>query len=194
MKTKMNFRICVMLAFLVLTTSVIQAQVVDKKEAELKRLETGVNTAKGKVAVLERKTAVADSLITAGTKMISESKSETKTVEAEIKKLDKEFAAEQKPLTKLTTSKDKDEATQARNDLKALNLKYKADSKALTTRLNAATKKATTGDANINKGKAAKAAAKDAMKAAKETLAAAQKKYDTASGAGQTSSKDKKKK
>jgi hypothetical protein len=194
MKTKLNLRISIMLAIIFAGMSLAQAQgQPDKKEAELKKLETGVNQAKGKVAVQERKLAVADSLVNAGTKMITESKVEIKNVNAELKKLDKDFATEQKPLMKASTSKDKEEATQAKADLKALNTKYKADQKVLNTRLQAANKKATTGEANVNKGKAAKAAGKDAMKAAKDALTVAQKKYDTAASAGEGNAKGKKK-
>jgi hypothetical protein len=182
-----------MLSFILLVPALIQAQT-DKKEVELKKLEAGIVAAKAKVALNERKLAVADSLITVGTKMIADSKTETKVIDGEAKKLDKEYASKQKQLTKLTTSKDKEEATKARADLKALNTQYRADTKALTTRLTSATKKATTGNANITKGKTAKANLKDPMKLSKATLDAAQKKYDVATGTNEKSTKDKKKK
>jgi len=71
-----------MLSFLMFIPLLINAQALspqDKKAAELKRLETGVNTAKTKVDLNERKLAVADSLITAGNQLTSESKTETKS-------------------------------------------------------------------------------------------------------------------
>ena len=197
MRTIFKLRFLGVLSFFLFTPFLIQAQTPnpqDKKEAELKRLEAGVNTAKVKVAVNERKMTVADSLITAGNKLIAESKTETKAATADSKKLDKDYATEQKPLNKLVTSKDKEEATQARSDLKALTTKYKADSKAATTRLNSATKKGTTGEADINKGKAAKAATKDALKASKDALAAAQKKYDDVANPPEKAASGKKKK
>ena len=155
MSAIMNFRILVMLSFLLLIPVITRAQT-DKKAAELKKLETSVATAKAKVALNERQLANSDSLITLGTQLIAESKTETKAIEAERKKLDKDNAAKQKPLTKLSTSKDKGESSKARADLKALDTQYKLDSKALGSRLKDATKKLTTGNSNLTKGKATK--------------------------------------
>jgi chromosome segregation ATPase len=194
MKTIMNYRILVMLSFFLLIPVLTQAQT-DKKATELKNLETGIATAKAKVAMNERKLAIADSVITTGTQMIAESKTEIKAVDAESKKLDKDLAANKKPLTKLSTSKDKGESIKAKADLKALDVQYRSDAKALDTRLRAAEKKQTTGNANLTKGKAAKKSAQDALKISRAALNAAQAKYDAASASGDnTNSKDKKKK
>jgi len=194
MRTIMNFRIFVMLSFLFLAPVLLMAQT-DKKAVELKKLETGLATAKAKVALNERQLTKADSLITMGTEMIAESKTEIKAITAERKKLDKENATRQKPLTKLSTSKDKEEATAAKADLKALGVQYKLDTKALDTRLKDATKKSTTGSANLTKGKAGKKTAQDVLKNAQAALNVAQEKYDVASGSGEeTNQKDKKKK
>jgi hypothetical protein len=194
MRTILNFRIYVMLAFLLLATSLTQAQT-DKKAVELKKLETNLTTAKAKVALNERKLNTADSLITVGTKLTAESKTEIKTIEAERKKLDKDYATQQKTVTKLSTSKDKEVATKAKADLKTMGVQYKSDSKAIATRLSIATKKSTTGEANITKGKTAKTNARDALKISKDALDAAQERYDVASGSGEkTTQKDKKKK
>jgi len=194
MRTVMNFRIFVMLSFFLLAPVLAQAQT-DKKALELKKLETGINTAKAKVKLNEHQLTIADSLITTGTKMIAESKIEIKAIAAERKKLDKENATKQKPLTKLSTSKDKEEATTAKADLKALTAQYKLDTKALDTRLKDATKKSTVGNANLTKGKAGKKTAQNALKVSQAVLDTAQKKYDVASGSGEkATSKDKKKK
>jgi hypothetical protein len=194
MRTILNFRIFAMLAFLLLATALTQAQT-DKKAVELKKLETGLATAKAKVALNERKLNTADSLITVGTKLTAESKTEIKAIEAERKKLDKDYATRQKSVTKLSTSKDKEVATKAKADLKIMGAQYKSDSKALATRLSIATKKSTTGEANITKGKTVKSNAKDALKISKAALDAAQEKYDVASGLDEkTTQKDKKKK
>jgi hypothetical protein len=194
MSTLMKFRILVMLSFLLLIPVLIQAQT-DKKAAELKKLETGIATAKVKVALNERQLTISDSLITLGTQLIAESKSETKAIEAERKKLDKDNGTKKKPLTKLSTSKDKGESTKAKADLKALDVQYKLDSKALGTRLKDATKKSTTGNANLTKGKATKKNAQNALKISRTALDAAQAKYDAASSSGEnTTAKDKKKK
>ena len=183
-----------MLPFLLLTPVLIQAQT-DKKAAELKKLETSLAAAKERVALNEKQLTVADSLITTGTQQISESKTETKAIEADRKKLDKDYVTQQKSLVKLTNSKDKDESTQARSDLKALDVQYKSDSKALSIRLKDATKKMSTGNANLTRGKAGKKNAQDALKISRKTLDLAQEKYDNASSSGDNStSKEKKKK
>jgi chromosome segregation ATPase len=179
MKAVNNFRVLAMLPFFLLNPVFTQAQM-DKKAAELKKLEPGIATAKAKVALNERKMAVADSLIESGNQLVAESKAEIKTINAENNKLDKDHAVRQKPLTKLSTSKDKGESNKARADLKALNVQYRSDAKALNTRLKDATKKLTKGNANLTKGKAAKKSAQDALKISKATLKAAQAKYDAA--------------
>ena len=194
MRTIVNFRILIILSFLLLVPVLTQTQT-DKNAAKLKNLETSVATAKAKVALNERKLTIADSLITLGTQLIAESKTETKAIEAERKKLDKENATQQKPLTKLSTSKDKEEAATAKADLKALVTQYKLDTKALDIRLKNATKKSTVGNANLTKGKAGKKTAQDALKTTRAALKAAQEKRDAASASGVTNTaKDKKKK
>src|SRR5664280_55619 len=170
MSTVKSFRILIVLPFLLLTSVLTNAQA-DKKQAELKKLETSLATAKAKVALNEQQLTKSDSLINLGTQMITESKTETKAIEAERKKLNKDNITSQKPLTKLSTSKDKEESNKARADLKALDVQYKSDSKALDTRL------------------------KDATKISRKALDTAQEKYDDANGSGvNTSSKEKKKK
>ena len=194
MSTLKNFRIIIMLPFLLLAPVLTKAQT-DKKQAELKRLETSLTAAKARVALNERQLANSDSLITLGNQMITESKSETKAIEADRKKLDKDNSTKQKPLIKLTTSKDKEEAIKARADLKALDLQYRSDSKALSTRLRDATKKMSVGNANLTKGKAGKKNAQDALKVSRKTMDIAQEKYDNASASGDSNiSKGKKKK
>ena len=192
MRVLKSFQILVMLSIFFLVPVVTQAQT-DKKADELKKLETNVATAKAKVALNERQLNVADSLITSGTQLIAESKTETKAIEADRKKLDKDNATKQKSLSKLTTSKDKDEASKARVDLKALDVQYRSDSKALSIRLKDATKMMSTGNANLTKGKATKKNAQDALKISRATLKTAQAKYDAASASGdKTITKDKK--
>jgi chromosome segregation ATPase len=179
MKAVNNFRVLAMLSFFLLSPVFTLAQT-DKKAAELKKLEPGIAMAKAKVAINERRVAVADSLIESGNQLVAESKAQIKTINAESNKLDKDQAVRQKPLTKLSTSKDKEESNKARADLKALNVQYRSDAKVLNTRLKDATKKLTKGNANLTKGKAAKKSAQDALKISKATLKAAQAKYDAA--------------
>jgi hypothetical protein len=194
MKARFNARLLVISSFFLMSTVLVMAQT-DKKALELKRLETAVTTAKAKVALNERKGEVADSLVEVGNTMMADAKTEAKAVNAERKKLDKDYAADQKAATKLSNSKDKDEAAKARTDLKAMGVKYRADVKALDTRMIAASKKNSTGESNIAKGKTAKANAKTALKAANESLKTAQERYDEASGTDEkTASKNSKKK
>jgi hypothetical protein len=194
MSTLKNFRNLLILSFLLLVPVLATAQA-DKKQAELKKLETSLAAAKAKVALNERRLTISDSLVTLGTQMIAESKTETKAIEAERKKLDKDNVTKQKSLTKLSTSKDKDEANQARVDLKALDVQYKSDSKALGIRLKDATKKMSTGNANLTRGKTGKKSAQDALKISRKALDTAQEKYDNANVSGEkTISKEKKKK
>jgi len=194
MNTQKKIRILILLVLFILAPVYANAQT-DKKGAELKKLETSLAAAKAKVALNEKQLANSDSLITLGNQMIAEAKTENKAIEADRKKLDKDNAASQKPLLKLTSSKDKDEAVKARADLKALDLQYKADSKALGVRLRDATKKMSTGNANLTRGKAGRKNAQDALKISRKALDTAQAKYDDASGAGDdTQTKGKKKK
>jgi hypothetical protein len=189
-----SFRIIILLPLLFLNPVLTNAQT-DKKQAELKKLETSLTTAKAKVALNEKQLTNSDSLITLGNQMIAESKTENKAIETERKKLDKDKVTKQKSLLKLTASKDKDEANQARTDLKALDVQYRSDSKALGTRLKDATKKMSTGNANLTRGKAGKKSAQDALKISRKALNIAQANYDDASASGENStSKDKKKK
>jgi septal ring factor EnvC (AmiA/AmiB activator) len=193
MRIVTNFRILLMLSIFLLVPVLTRAQT-DKKTDELKKLETSVAAAKAKVALNEKQLAIADSLITSGTKLIGESKTETKAIDADRKKLDKDNATNQKALLKLSNSKDKEESTKARADLKALDIQYKSDSKALSTRLKDATKMMSVGNGNLTKGKATKKNAQDALKISKANLSSLQARYDAASGAGDKPvTKDKKK-
>jgi hypothetical protein len=198
MRTTMKLRILAMLPLLFLAILVTQAQTLspaDKKAAEIKKLETALNAAKNKVALNEKQLNNADSLVSTGTDMIAEAKTETKAVATERKNVDKAYNAAKKPLVKASTSKDKDEATQAKADIKALDAQYKTDTKALDTRLKVATKKSTTGTGNVTKGKTAQKTVKDALKLSEANLEAAQAKYDATTGSGDDApAKGKKKK
>jgi flagellar biosynthesis protein FliP len=168
--------VCLFMALFVMLPAFTSAQT--DKAAVLKKLEVGVTNAKNNVARNERKLAIADSLIESGTTLINDAKAEIKAIDSERKALDKAYATNKKPLNKLINSKDKDEANQAKNDLKALDTKHTADSKSLDNRLKIANKKATTGNANISKGKTAKKTAEDALETAQAALETAQAKYD----------------
>jgi len=166
----------------------------DKKAAEIKKLETGLATAKNNITKYEKSLAVADSLIIKGTEQLNDSKAETKAIATDSKILDKEYATQRKALEKLTASNDKTAAAQAKVDIKSLDIKFKADSKALDLRLKDATKKSTTGSSNLSKGKTGKKTATDGLKTARSTLEAAQDKYNTATGVAAPEEEGKKKK
>lgn len=192
MRMKKSFRILAMLAIFLSVPVITRAQT-DKKADELKKLEAPIATAKAKVALNEKQLTVADSLITSGTQLIADSKTETKAIAADRKKLDKDYGTSQKSLTKLTTSKDKTESVKARADLKALTMQYNSDIKALGIRSKDATKKLSTGNSNLTKGKATKKNAQDALKISQANLKTAQARYDAVTGEN-TSGKEKKKK
>jgi len=194
MKALFNKRFYFLLAISLLSSVMVIGQT-DKKEAELKKLEAAVTAAKAKVDLNQKKLDAADSPINTGNTMVEEAKNELKAVSADRKKLDKDYANDQKSANKLVSSKDKQEAAKAREDLKALGVKYRADSKAIDARMNAANKKSTMGQSNISRGKAAKANAKNLLKTSNDALTAAQKRYDAASGADEKQTgKDMKKK
>jgi chromosome segregation ATPase len=156
---------------------------VDKKEAARKKLETALNTAKANHAKAERKFEVADSLIADGTTKISEAKAQLKANANARKGLDKAHAAQLKGLQKRAGGKDKSDAAEAKAEIKALEAQYKLDVKESDTELKAATKKLTTGEANLSKGKDGKKAAEASIKTAEASLEAAQNNYDVATGA-----------
>ena len=184
MKTNFtNFKLLSILMALFIGNAVVAfAQAPDKKAAEIKRYETALNAAKAKLATAEKQQAIADSLVSTGETMITDSKSETKALNAELKSLDKQYATNRKPLEKQLKSKDKEELAQAKADIKALDTQYKADFKATDTKIKANAKKMTTGEANIAKGKASKKTAEAAVKTAQASVDAAQEKYNAAAG------------
>lgn len=177
MRTAINYRVPVILAFFLMTTAFTSAQSF-RRSAELGSLNKGVVVARAKVAVNEKKVAAADSVINFGSNLTDEATKEIKEVEAERRRLDKEYGARQKTLLKLSASKDRAESGRARADLKALTIKYRSDIKALTNRSKEATKKLTRGDAALKKGKAARQSAAYALKVSKAALKDAQARYD----------------
>ncbi|MCX6301005.1 MAG: hypothetical protein NTW82_02375 [Bacteroidia bacterium] len=160
--------------------SIIAVAQTDKKAAELKNLEVPVANAKARVAMNEKRVAAADSLIDAGKMMITEIKAELKAIDSDSRKLEKNYAAQRKPLNKLANTRDKAAANKARTDLRALETRYKTDNRALETRLRDAYRKQTTAIGNIQKGKTSRKNAMDALKISKNALKAVQAKYDAA--------------
>lgn len=178
----MKLRTLFFVSLFLSVVTVMGQGVADKKAAEVKKLEASLKTAQTKVDAIEKKNAVADSLVETGTTLMAEAKSEIKAAAQQRKALDKEYSTNRKPLNKLLGSKDKAVATQAKADLKALDTQYKADVKALDAQAKAATKKMTTGEANVTKGKTARKSNDASMKTAAAALDAAQAKYDAATG------------
>jgi chromosome segregation ATPase len=154
----------------------------DRKAAEMKNLEAAVANSRVRVAMNEKRVTDADSIINAGKRMLDESKAEMKAVDSGSRKLEKEYAAKRRPVTKLADSKDKTEANRARTDLRAIDAQYKTDNRALETRLREALRKQTAGITNIQKGKTARKNAMEALKVSNNALKAAQAKYNAAAG------------
>jgi chromosome segregation ATPase len=152
----------------------------DKKQDQLKKLEDAVNKAKAKNEQNERKVFVADSLISSGEQMIADADAEYSIVDNDLKALDKTYATNHKSITKMLNSKDPDEASKAKADLKALDTQYKADVKAIDTRIKILTKKANKGNSDLTKGKEAKKTTSAALKESQKALDAASKKYEAA--------------
>ncbi len=154
----------------------------EKKAAAIAKLEVSLKKAQEKVAALEKKSADADSLVDLGNQMKNEAKVEIKAAQQQLKIINKEFSAERKPLAKLTGSKDRAVAAQAKADLKELENQFKADVKAATAEGKAAEKKLTTGDSNVAKGKSTLKSNAAALKTAQASADLAQDKYDIATG------------
>ena len=163
-----------------------------KKEAELKRLEMTIGTAKAGLERAEKRAASADSLLTVGPELIKEGKSAQKEIDSEKGVREKAYKAKVKELDKQMKSKDKNEVAAARKEFKTIDTQYKAEMKVLAAKERDAQKKITTGENNKNKGKTTQKTSKETVKRAQVTLDAAQTKLDAAKG-GDKSVKFKKK-
>ena len=162
------------------------------KEAELKRLETAVGTAKAGLDRAEKKAATADSLLNVGPELIKQGKAAQKQIDSEKSVREKGYKAKVKALDRQLKSKDKTEVAEARKELKSIDTQYKAEMKELVAKERDAQKKITTGENNKNKGKLTEKTSRETVKRAKETLETAQAKLDAAKG-GDKSVKSKKK-
>jgi hypothetical protein len=165
---------------ILLCLPILVAGQVDKKAAEKKKLEGAIAAAQKNVAKYERQTAIADSLIQAGTAAMSEAEGEFSSIDADRKREEKEYATEKKLLTKMANAKDKEEAMKAQSELKTLEAKQKSQAKEIDNRVKIVNKKYLTGESNVNKGKGMKKPAKDGLSAAQEALAAAEAKMEAA--------------
>jgi hypothetical protein len=193
MRTQFTQRLAIVLALILLLPLGLYAQT-DRKAMERKKLETNRNTARTKVEHSRRMVEVSDSLTTTGIQMVNDAKADLKSVETDRKKVDKEYAANEKLLLKQSNSKDKAEADKAKAELKKLDTQYKADAKALATREKDANKKWTTGESNMARGKASKKTAEDALKTSQQALDAAEASYNAASGEDKGNETEKEKK
>ncbi len=192
---KIKLMLLVMMAVCCLHPSFAQTQPQtpeSKKEAELKRLETAVGTAKAGLNMAQKKAATADSLLNAGPELIKQGKSAEKQIGNEISAKDKEYKAKVKTLDKQVKSKDKNEAAEARKERKNVDTQYRADIKDLTAKQRDAQKKISTGENNKNRGKASQKTSREAVKRAEATLNTAQARLDVAKE-GDKSVKTKKK-
>jgi len=163
-----------------------------KKEAELKRLEMTIGTAKAGLERAEKRAATADSLLSIGPELIKEGKAAQKEIDSEKGIREKGYKSKVKELDKQMKSKDKNEVAAARKEFKTIDTQYKAEMKVLAAKERDAQKKITTGENNKNKGKTTQKTSKETVKRAQVTLDAAQTKLDAAKG-GDKSVKSKKK-
>jgi len=157
-----------------------------RKEAELKRLETAVATAKVGLDKAERRAVSADSLLSVGPEMIKQGKTEQKQIESEKSVREKGYKTKVKALEKQLKSKDKNEVAQARKEQKSVDTQYRADLKELSVKERDAQKKITTGENNKNRGKSTQKTSRETVKRAQSTLDAAQAKLDAAKGGDKT--------
>lgn len=164
----------------------------NKKEAELKRLETTLVTAKAALNQAEKRAATADSLLKVGPELIIQGKAAQKQIGAQINALEKEYKAKVKTLDKQVNSKNKNEVTEARKERKNVDTQYRADLKELTAKQREAVRKISTGENDKNRGKGSQKTSRESVKRAQATLEAAQARLDAAKG-GDKPGKSKKK-
>jgi len=137
--------------------------------------QVALNRAEANQAKIERKIAVADSLMTVGNATVEENQALYDQNQADRKTLDKEYAAKSKELNKALKSKDAQEVAAAKAELKQTDLDYKNAAKKSDTEMKALLKKIDTGLANVNKGKTIKKESSKALKDAQKATAAAEK-------------------
>jgi len=123
----------------------------DKKDADIKRAENAVVKNKTALDNADKKVSEADAEIKAGNEMINEGKSDEKRIYAEIMRREKENKAAKTILEKQSKSKDKEEAMQARSEMKIIDDKEKADMRNFNSKLKACDKKIKTGEQKVAK-------------------------------------------
>ncbi len=164
-----------------------------KKAAELKRLETAMETAKASLDRAERKVVTADSLLNVGPELIKQGKADQKQISSEKSVREKGYNTKVKALEKQMKSKDKAEVAEARKEFKSIDTQYKADMKELTAKERDALKKISTGENNKTKGKMTQKTSRESVKRAEAQLEAAQARLDAAKGGDKSVNQKKKK-
>jgi chromosome segregation ATPase len=183
-----------LVAILISVNSFGQAAKVNKTDAEIKRLEGQLKTAKMNLAKAEKAAAISDSLIEVGSKNSEESDTEFGEMDDESKRLDKEYNSNTKALSKKMNSKDKEVATEAKNEFKTIDAKYKADVKALAARQKSIEKKAVAAKMNLDKGKASKKLTATSLKTAQANVDAIEQKIEALKSGDEDTGKTKGKK
>lgn len=153
-----------------------------KKEAEVKRLETAMGTAKAGLNLAEKRAAAVDSLLNAGPELVKQGKADQKQIGTLLSASEKEYKVKVKALDKQMNSKDKNEAAEARKERKNVDTQYRANLKELTAKQREALKKISTGESNTSRGKASQKTSHESVKRAQATLDAAQARLDVAKG------------
>ena len=141
----------------------------------LSKQELAVKKAEDKIAKLERKMEIDDSLITEGNVVIADMKSEEQENNAKMKEIQANYSSESKRLDKQLKSKDREEVKQTMAEKKQLDAKNKAELKEQDVHMKGIIKRSDKASANIGKGKEMKKATEKELKVARKELAAAEK-------------------
>lgn len=152
------------------------AQIKPDNQDSIKIVEAEIVKAKADIANLEKKIITADALIQTSTNLVRESENEIKSLALAQMALNKEYYSDMKPLEKQAKSLDKETATQAKSELKSLDLKYKADQTELDNKRKVSAKKNETGKKNLVKGTDLKKQSQDNLVIAKDKLKLSQEK------------------
>ncbi len=124
-----------------------------KDSSAVDKLKRNVLLAETKLKAAQIKVDLADSLVQVGSSQVSEGKTTQKQLKAETKNMDKQHSAERKSFVKLSGSKNRDEAKEAKIELKKIDTQYKTEAKDLANKVKANDKLITTGQRNLDKGK-----------------------------------------
>ncbi|MCW3805606.1 hypothetical protein [Plebeiibacterium marinum] len=163
-----------------IATATISAQKpwTSRDSSTVEKLKKTITLSEAKVQKAQVKVDYADSLIQVGSSQLAEGKSLKKQLKTETKSLTKQYAVDKKPLLKISKSKNRDEAAEAKAEIKAIDAKFKIDSKELSNKTKANDKLISTGERNLGKGKGYIKTYERSLKDAQADLQYAQEELD----------------